>query len=125
MAENDRRARGAEVMTKLFGGPPTPSATSADMMDVTIEHLFGDIWSRPGLGHRDRELVTIAVIAAMGFERQLRAHLKGALNAGVTRDEIKEVMLHIAHYAGWPAGFTGLTIADEVFEEADAAAAEE
>ncbi len=121
MAENDRRARGAEVMTKLFGGPPTPSATSADMMDVTIEHLFGDIWSRPGLGHRDRELVTIAVIAAMGFERQLRAHLKGALNAGVTRDEIKEVMLHIAHYAGWPAGMTGLTIAHEVFEEQDEA----
>ena len=125
MAENSRRARGAEVMTKRFGGLPTLNETSADMMDVTIGHLFGDIWSRPGLGHRDRELVTIAVIAALGFERQLRAHLKGALNAGVTRDEIKEVMLHIAHYAGWPAGFTGLAIAHEVFEEADAAAAEE
>jgi len=124
MTENDRRARGTEIMTKLFGGPPTPSATSADMMDVTIEHLFGDIWSRPGLGHRDRELITISVIAALGFERQLRAHLKGALNAGVTRDEIKEVMIHIAHYAGWPAAMTGLTLAHEVFEEADAASAE-
>jgi 4-carboxymuconolactone decarboxylase len=119
MAEDARHARGVEVMEKLFGRVPEPDDVNAEAMQVTIDHLFGDIWTRPALGHRDRELITVAVITALGFERQLRVHLKGALRAGVGRDEIKEMMLHIAHYAGWPAAMTGLGVAREVFEEVD------
>ncbi|MCP4329976.1 MAG: carboxymuconolactone decarboxylase family protein [Alphaproteobacteria bacterium] len=121
MADTDRHARGLAVMEKLFGSAPVPNEANAEMLGVTIEHLFGDIWTRPGLDHRDRELITVSVIAALGFERQLRVHVRGALNAGVTRDEIKELMLHVAHYAGWPSGFNGISVAREVFEEIDAA----
>ena len=65
MTDDDRHARGIAVMEKLFGSAPTADETSAEMMAVTTEHLFGDIWCRPGLDHRDRELITVSVIAAL------------------------------------------------------------
>lgn len=123
MAESDDYKRGKEIVDKLMGPQPEPSAVRKDAVDITTEHLFGRIWSRPGLKIRDRSLITVAAITALGRERQLRNHLRGALNAGITRDEIKEIMLHLAHYAGWPAGMTGLLIAEEIFKEADAKAA--
>jgi 4-carboxymuconolactone decarboxylase len=112
---DDRRERGLDILKTLFGGEPTPSVTSADMMQLSTSHLFGEVWSRPGLSLRDRELITISVIAALGRERQLRLHIQGALNAGLTKDEIVEAFMHLAYYAGYPAGFTALAIANEVF----------
>ncbi|MBX9907564.1 MAG: carboxymuconolactone decarboxylase family protein [Beijerinckiaceae bacterium] len=91
-------------------------------MALSTAHLFGEVWTRPQLGLRDRELVTVAVIAALGRERQLRLHLRGALNAGLSRAELSETFLHLAYYAGYPAGFTALTIAGEVFAAMDAEA---
>lgn len=120
MEEDARRAAGLEVLARLFGGEPAPSEVSADLMALSTAHLFGEVWTRPGLGLRDRELVTISVIAALGRERQLRLHLRGALNAGLTRAEITETFMHLAYYAGFPAGFTALTIAKEVFDAIDA-----
>lgn len=88
-------------------------------MAISTAHLFGDIWTRPGLSLLDRELVTLSVIAARGFERQLRLHLRGALAVGLDRNEIVEAFIHLAHYAGYPAAFTALAVAAEVFDAID------
>lgn len=119
MAESERKKRGNEVREKMFGASPEPSENFEDIMEVTLEHLFGDIWTRPGLAPRDRSLITCAALTALAREGQLKVHLKGALNNGVTREEIKEMMIHLAHYSGWPTGMIGTRIADEVFKELD------
>ncbi len=120
---DDRRAAGLHILEQLFGGEPAASEVSAPMMALSTSHLFGEVWARPGLSLRDRELITVSVIAALGRERQLRLHLRGALNAGLTRDELVEAFMHLAYYAGYPAGFTALAIAKEEFDAVDAAAA--
>ncbi len=120
MSDSERARRGNEMRMKIFGAAPEPSENYKDIMQVTVEHLFGDIWTRPGLALRDRSLITVAALTALGREAQLRVHLRGALNVGVSREEVKETMIHLAHYAGWPAAMTGMKVADEVFTEADA-----
>ena len=116
MSEKRRRA-GLEILNRLFGGEPAASEVSREMMRLSTAHLFGEVWTRPGLSLCDRELVTVAVIAALGRERQLR----GALNAGLGRDELIEASIHLAYYAGYQAGFTALAIAQEVFDAEDVA----
>ncbi len=120
MADNERRQRGETITTGMFGQPPVGNEVNGEMIDITVEHLFGDIWSRPGLGLRDRSMITVATLVVTGKEAQLKVHLKGALANGVTREEITEMMIHLAHYAGWPCAMTGLTVAKAVFEELDA-----
>jgi len=121
MAKNDRAARGKEVAQKLFGGLPEPTPMMADMMGLTSDYLFGEVWSRPGLPIKERSRITCAVLAAMGKDTQLRTHIKGALNVGLKVEELKESFIHIAHYAGWPAGMTALNILQEVVAERQAA----
>jgi len=115
-----RRARGLAVLEQLFGGEPPSSEHNAELMRLCTEHLFGEVWSRSALGLRDRELITIAVIAALGRERQLKLHIQGALNAGLSPQEVRETFIHIAYYAGFPAGFSALAVAAEVLPGARA-----
>lgn len=124
MTAEDRHARGMKTRMTLFGNTPEPSENFRDIMQITTEHLFGDIWTRPGLALRDRSMITVAALTATGREAQLRVHLRGALNVGISREEIKEMMIHLAHYAGWPTAMTGMKVADEIFQELDEAAAE-
>ncbi len=121
MANEERARRGNEMRKTLFGASPEPSENFKDIMEVTIEHLFGDIWTREGMALRDRSMITCAALVALGREGQLRVHLKGAMNVGPTRQEIKEMMIHLAHYAGWPAAMIGMRVADEIFREQDEA----
>ncbi len=116
-------ARGVNIQAKLWGratATAKPSALQKDLLDMTAEHLFGKVWARPALSLRDRSMITVATLTAMGRERQMRSHIRGALKLGISRKEIEELMIHLAHYAGWPAGFTGIAIAEEVFKDADA-----
>jgi 4-carboxymuconolactone decarboxylase len=83
----------------------------------TDEVLFGEVWERPGLGTRDRSLVTITSLISLYCINELPFHLKKALENGVTRDEIVETITHLAFYAGWPPAMTALQIARRVFEE--------
>lgn len=121
MADSERAKRGNEMRERLFGPSSPPSETFKRLNEVTVEHLFGDIWTRPGLAVRDRSLITCAVLTALGREPQLRIHMKGALNVGISREEILEMMVHLAHYAGWPVAVTGTRVAEEVFKEIDEA----
>jgi len=118
---NDRFSRGAEVLESLMGFRPTPEQTTDDFARVTVEHLFGDVWSRPGLVLRERSLITVAALTVLGREQELKMHLRGALRVGISRDEIRELLLHLAHYGGWPVAVGGLRVAAEVFTEADEA----
>jgi 4-carboxymuconolactone decarboxylase len=88
------------------------------LVELTDDVLFGDIWTRPGLAPRDRSLITVATLIANG---QLVGHLKIARTNGLTEDELKEVIIHLAFYAGWPRAMSAITVAKGVFaEEVDA-----
>ena len=119
MSDNERRERGEAITTGMWGKPPQGNEVSQEMIDITVEHLFGYIWSRAGLNLRHLSILTVATLVVTGKEAQLKVHLKGALSNGVTRDEIKEMMIHLAHYGGWPSAMTGLTVAKSVFDELD------
>jgi len=86
------------------------------LIDMTEKVVYGDVWERPGLSKRDRSLITVATLLALGREKQLDGHLARALQNGVTKDEIGEVITHLAFYAGWPAAMTAGRIARRVFE---------
>jgi 4-carboxymuconolactone decarboxylase len=102
---------------------PTPDPREAlravvpKRMDVTDKVLFGDIRERPGLSKRDRSLITVAVLTALYRPEQLRGHIGRALTNGVTKDEISEIITHLAFYSGWPTAVTAAGIAKSVFEE--------
>ncbi|WP_418595779.1 EthD family reductase [Ponticoccus sp. (in: a-proteobacteria)] len=115
------RGRGEDVLRALWGEVFTPAPGTEDFMNVTIDHLFGDLWSRPNLAMRDRSLITIAALTALGRFPQLEEHLEGGLNLGITPDELKEIMLHLAHYGGWPVGVSGLNVAMKLFERLEQA----
>lgn len=87
------------------------------LADLSMDVLFADVWERPGLDPRDRSLITVAALIAMGRVEQLPFHLGRALQNGVTRDEIGEIITHLAFYAGWPAAMSAATRAKALFEE--------
>lgn len=95
-----------------------------DFARYLIEFPFGDIYSRPGLDLRSREIAVVAALTALGNAApQLKVHIEGALNVGVTRDEVVEVIMQMAVYAGFPAALNGLFAAKEVFAAGEAAPA--
>lgn len=118
---DERRAAGREIQGELWPATLTaptgqfPAAKLApDFYDHVQQRAFGDIWSRPGLPTRDRSMVTVAVLAALGQTDELRAHLAGAINVGLSRDELVEVLMHVSIYAGVPATNAALRVAAEV-----------
>jgi 4-carboxymuconolactone decarboxylase len=86
------------------------------LAELTGEVLFGDVWVRPGLSPRERSLITVAALTALGRTDQLRSHLGLALNNGVTREELAELATHLAFYAGWPAGMSAATTLRQVLD---------
>jgi len=98
--------------------PRGPFADVAPRLDeLTQQVLFGDVWERPGLSKRDRSLITVATLVAGYRTNELPFHLKRALENGVTKDELVELITHLAFYAGWPAASTAVSIARQVFGE--------
>jgi len=95
-----------------------PSAGNGVLIELSEKVLYADVWERPGLSKRDRSLITVAALVAMYRGDQLTGHLERALANGVTREEIGEVITHMAFYAGWPAAMTAGRIARKVFDEA-------
>ena len=87
------------------------------LADLTANVLFGDVWERPGLSKRDRSLITVAVLTALYRTDQLRGHIRRALDNGVTKEEISEVITHIAFYGGWPTAANAVQVAKQVFDE--------
>ncbi|WP_130618988.1 carboxymuconolactone decarboxylase family protein [Dyella amyloliquefaciens] len=101
--------------TQKTQGPFADVAPALD--ELTQQVLFGEVWERQGLSKRDRSLITVATLIATYRINELPFHLKFALQNGVTRDELVEVITHLAFYAGWPAASTAVGIARKVFAE--------
>ena len=87
------------------------------LAELTADLLFGDVWERPALSKRDRSLITVATLIALYRSDQLRGHLGRALDNGVTKDELAEVITHLAFYAGWPCAVNAASVATQVFAE--------
>jgi 4-carboxymuconolactone decarboxylase len=101
--------------------PPVPGENIRDiapkLADLTRDVLFGDVWERPQLKKRDRSLATVTALIAMNRLEQLPGHLTRALNNGVTREEIIELITHLAFYSGWPNSMSALSIARKAFDQ--------
>jgi 4-carboxymuconolactone decarboxylase len=121
MTPVERKERGQQLLAQMLG-PDQAEVTRQiwrgicpDFEEYVVEFLAGEIWSRPQLDLRAKSLTTIAVLAAMGRPLALELNIRMALNNGATRQDIVETLLHIAPYAGFPACWEGLTIAQRVF----------
>ena len=119
---DERYARGKQLLDELMQGKGSEliermSAASSDLAELTVAFPFGEIYSRPGLDLRSRELVTLSALTALGAWPQFKVHVRGALSAGCTTTEIKEVIIQLAVYAGFPAALNAMQAAGEVFEE--------
>jgi 4-carboxymuconolactone decarboxylase len=79
-----------------------------------IEQLFGEIWNRPGLPTKARSMITVAVLMAVGRGQELRLHMRGALNLGITPEELKEIIVHVSQYSGVPTAIEGIRAFTEV-----------
>lgn len=90
--------------------------TAPKLIELTENVVFGDVWERPELSKRDRSLITVAMLVAMHRDQQLPAHLSRALDNGVTKEELVEVITHAAFYAGWPCAMTATQVAKQVFD---------
>jgi 4-carboxymuconolactone decarboxylase len=102
--------------------PPSNSRRSIGdlapkLAELTDDVLFADVWERPGLGKRDRSLVTCAALIALGKTEQMTFHFPRALANGVTRDELVELVTHLAFYAGWPSAMSAVTKLRETFDK--------
>ncbi|QGF24033.1 carboxymuconolactone decarboxylase family protein [Raineyella fluvialis] len=102
--------------TGWSGGKNAFGDFAPGMVHYTDAVLFDEVWEREGLSKRDRSLVTVAALTAMGKTDQLRFHLDFARQNGVTEDELKEALLHLAFYTGWPHGMGAMTVLKTVIE---------
>jgi 4-carboxymuconolactone decarboxylase len=96
---------------------------SRDLQDYVTQNCWGDLWNRPGLSLQERSLINLAMITALNRPHEFKVHVRGALNNGVTHDQIKEVLMQTAFYCGGPAALEAFRLAAEVFAVMDAEAA--
>jgi len=118
-------ARGLEVRRAVLGvGYVDNSLARADdfmvaFQKLVTEYCWGDIWTRPGLDRKQRSMLNLAMLTALNKPAELKLHVRGALTNGVTREEIKEILLQACIYCGIPAGLEAFRTAVEVFHEVD------
>lgn len=117
--------KGLAIRREVLGADYVDAAMAAaddftrPMQELSTAWCWGAVWSRPGLARRDRSLINIAMIAVLNRPQELRLHLRAALNNGVTREEIREVLLQVAVYAGIPAGMASFHLARDVLADVD------
>jgi len=96
------------------------SAFDQPFQEMITEAAWGHVWSRPNLTHRERSIITIALLAALGHDEEVAMHVRACANTGASRDDIREALLHVAIYAGVPAANHAIKIVKRTFEEIDA-----
>jgi 4-carboxymuconolactone decarboxylase len=117
MADTDRYARGMKVRRAVLGDEHVDRASAQatsfddDFQTFITEGAWGAVWSRPGLTRRERSLLTLALLAALGHDGEFAMHVRATRNTGATADDIKEALLHVAVYAGVPAANRAFKIA--------------
>jgi 4-carboxymuconolactone decarboxylase len=125
---NEKFERGLALRKQVLGAAYVEkSMASADefsmpMQELSTEYCWGHVWTRPGLTLRERSIINLGMISALNRPHELKLHVKAALNNGLSRTEIREILLQVAVYCGVPAGIDSTRIAREAFAELDAAA---
>jgi 4-carboxymuconolactone decarboxylase len=123
MEEKDRYDQGMTVRRAVLGDAHVDralarkSALTAEFQDLITRYAWGEIWTRPGLPRHTRSLLTIGLMVALNRGEEFRLHVRAAFNNGVTRDQIKEVLLQCAIYCGVPAANSAFHMAEEVFAQ--------
>jgi len=126
MNDEERYEAGLSVRRKVLGDAYVDkSLASADdfsrpFQDLVSRYCWGDIWCREGLSYKQRSIVNLAMIAALNRPHELKLHVRGAINNGLTKEEIREILLQVAVYCGIPAGLDSFRIAREAFAEMEA-----
>jgi 4-carboxymuconolactone decarboxylase len=116
----DTRTQGLEMLKKLLPGIPDDVISMRDggiadeLGELSLDHVFGALWTRPGLDRRSRSLVTLGALIALRASDELKLHLQIALNNGLALQEIEEVIYHMTAYAGYPAAVNARKLANEV-----------
>jgi len=112
---DERVKKAIDTANALFGGPVDAGVDNSDgLLKESFVHVYGDVWSRPALGLKTRSLATVSALVALNNPNEMHIHLKGALNIGWTREELRELFLHLGYYAGMPAALDALRLLDEV-----------
>jgi 4-carboxymuconolactone decarboxylase len=123
--DRERHTQGMAVRRSVLGDDHVDRAVegttgfTAPFQDLITRYAWGDIWSRPGLDRRSRSMITLALLTALGQEHELALHISAALRNGLSVEQIQEVLLHCAVYAGVPAANRAFAIAQDVFNTAD------
>jgi len=118
--------RGLEIRKSVLGAEHVERQMAAaddftrPLQELVTEYCWGAVWGREGLDRRQRSMINLAMISALNRPHELKAHVKGALRNGVTRDEIREVLLQVGIYCGIPAAMDSFRVAREALAEADA-----
>lgn len=119
---DEQRARGLEWFDRVMGFKP-PAIPNDPFLDSTMDHLFADVWARPGLGVKERRIATLVVLMQLGNEATLKLHFGAAMRQNQLTDvEIDELILHVAHYAGWPVAAVSSQVVRALRAERDKAA---
>lgn len=119
----ERYEKGLEIRRSVLGADFVDNAiASADdfsrpLQELVTEYCWGEVWGRPGLERKTRSMLNLAMLAALNRPHEIKLHIRGALANGVTKDEIKEIFLHVGIYCGVPAAVDSFRIAREVFKE--------
>ncbi|MDB5773045.1 MAG: 4-carboxymuconolactone decarboxylase [Burkholderia sp.] len=125
MDDRERHVKGMEVRRAVLGNAHVDRAQdnlnefNSEFQNLITRYAWGEIWGRPGLPRHTRSLLTIAMMVALNREEELKLHLRAAANNGVSRDEIKEVLLQAAIYCGVPAANSAFHLAQKVFKQMD------
>ena len=125
MDDRQRYDQGMKVRRAVLGDAHVDASLknrnefNEDFQDLITRYAWGEIWTRPGLTKQTRSMITLAMMVALNHPDELQMHIRAALNNGVTRDEIREVLLQTAIYCGVPAANTAFHLAQEVFAQLD------
>lgn len=123
--DNEQYKKGMQIRRTVLGDAYVDKAEAGktdfdkDFQEYITNNAWGSVWSRPGLTMRERSLITIAMLAALRHEDELALHIRATKNTGATEDDVKEVLLHTAVYAGVPAANSAIKIAKEIFKSKD------
>ena len=130
MAEKPKSyEKGLAVRTAVLGKAHVERSLSRmtefdrDFQEFITAYCWGEVWTRPGLERKTRSMLNLAMLAALGREEEFKLHLRASRNTGVTRDQVKEVLMQVAIYAGVPAANSAFRMAKEIFQEMDKEAA--
>lgn len=125
MDYNERFKKGLEMRKTVLGEEyvnkslENANEFNEDLQQLVTEFCWGDVWTRPGLSKQQRSMINLSMIAALNRPHELKIHVRGAINNGLTKEDIKEIFLQVAVYCGMPAALDSFRIAQEVFEEMD------